>query len=261
LGRKQIAVAANVLLLALAFVPAARAGFWGRDRLSSAWTADPVKVDGDDQEWPEVGAFEDNGVGVQALNDGSKLYLKVTSSTREGRAQLIGLAKQDVTFWFFRADGATRAWGLRVPFTRMAPPDEDELRYGPAAADPNSSLTPELLEVREVAGSTGTVVSTAAWPSDMEFRLGFTGRRPVWEISMPLARLTPDAKRSYPLDFVVTGKVAKLAAQKTTARDAAGGGGRGRRGGGGGEPAGPTSAEPFEFNLFLRLAPDPATQR
>jgi len=258
LARKQVAVAGIFALLALALVPAARAGFWGRDHLNSRWPADPVKIDGDDEEWPAGIGFEDNGVEVAALNDGKTLYLKVTSSTREGRAQLIGLARQDVSFWFFAADGKTRSWGLRVPFSRMTPPDEDELRYGPVVSDPNSGLKPELLKVHEVAGSSATVVSTAAWPSDMEFRIGFSGRRPVWELSLPLTRLTPDVKRGYPLDFVVAGKAAKLTAAKRPAPS-----GGGKRGGGPprDQPEGPTSAEPFEFNLHLRLAPDPATLR
>jgi hypothetical protein len=248
-------------LLALAVVPAARAGFWGRDRLTSAWTASPVKIDGDDEEWPQIGAFEDNGVGVQALNDGAKLYLKATSSTREGRAQLIGLARQDVTFWFFRGDGLTRAWGLRVPFSRLKPPDEDELRYGPVVSGPNNDLTPELLIVSAVAGSTATVVSTAPWPTDMEFRLGFSGRRPVWELSLPLARLTPDLKHNYPIDFVVAGKSARLGPQRPAGSSKPGERGTLRPGGRSADPGGPTSAEPFEFNMSLRLAPDPATLR
>ncbi len=243
-------------------MPAARAGFWGRDRLDSAWTEKPVKVDGDDEEWPETGAFEDDGVGVQALNDATTLYLKATSSTREGRAQLIGLAKQDVTFWFFRSDGVTHSWGLRVPFSRLTPPDEDELRYGPVVSDPNSELKPELLEFHEIAGSTATFVSTAAWPTDMQFRIGFSGRRPVWEIAIPLARLTPDAKRAFPFDLNVSGKPLKLAPRKSVAPNGEGGGRGNRRGGGpANDPSAPTSAEPFAFILSLRLARDPATLR
>jgi hypothetical protein len=254
--------------LALAAAPAARAGFWGRDRLASSWAGKPVKIDGEDDEWPEVGAFEDDGVGIQAMNDGASLFLKATSSTREGRAQLIGLARQDVAFWFYAADGKKRSWGLLVPFSRMTPPDEDELRYGPVVSDPSSGVKPELLIDRSVAGSTTTVVSTEAWPTDMDFRIGFSGRRPVWEMRIPLARLTPTAKGAIPIDFVVSGKTMKLATQRRPGDggakgDSEKGGGRGGAHGGGGPraPAGPSSAEPFEFLLSVRLAPDPATLR
>ncbi|NNN06791.1 MAG: hypothetical protein HKL90_12905 [Elusimicrobia bacterium] len=251
LARAALTVVTFVLL-ALAFVPAARAGFWGRDALDSAWTATPVKVDGDDGEWPQVGAFEDGGLGVQALNDKTKLYLKATSSTREGRAQLLGLTKQDVTFWFYQADGKTRSWGLRVPFSRLTPPDEDELRYGPVVSDPNSGLQPEFLRLETVAGSSATVVSSSTWPSDMEFRMGFTGRRPVWEMSLPLSRLTPDAKGAYPLDFLITGKARKLAPRKLPP---------GKTKPGAPPPSPPGEPEPVDFILSLRLARDPSLPR
>jgi len=259
-SRRALAGAVAAVLLALAGVPAARAGFWGRDTLSSTWTDKPVKVDGDDQEWPESGSFEDGGMGIQAMNDASNLWLKATSSTREGRAQLIGLAKQDVAIWFYDADGKTRRWGLRVPFSRMAPPDEDELRYGPVVADASSGVRPEVMQVASVAGSTETFVSTAPFSGDMEFRLGFSGHRPVWEIRIPRSRLTRTAKDAYPFDFIITGKAAKLSAvPRAKPKEGAEGGRGGKSRPSEREP--PGAPEPVDMIFSLRLAPDPATLR
>jgi hypothetical protein len=200
-------------------------------------------------------------MGVQAMNDAANVWLKATSSTREGRAQLIGLAKQDVALWFYAPDGKTRSWGLRVPFSRMAPPDEDELRYGPVVDDRSSGVRPEMLLVQGVAGSSATAVSTAPFSSDMEFRLGFSGHRPVWELRIPLSRLTPTRKGAYPFDFIVTGKAAKLSAVPRAKPKESEEGGRGRDKSRESERAPPGAPEPVDMILSLRLAPDPATLR
>src|SRR5260370_3861976 len=100
------------------------------------------------------------------MTDGSDLYLKLTASTREGRAQLTGFARQDVTLWFFKADGKTRSWGLRMPYSRMTPPDEDELRYGPVvSAGASPSRAPKLGQIPRVAASSAPVVPPSAWPT------------------------------------------------------------------------------------------------
>ncbi len=264
MARREIRAWACAGLLLLA-ASAARAGFWGRDALTSSWAVTPPRADGDDSDWSESDGYEDDGLGVAAMNNGTDLYLKLTASTREGRAQLTGIARQDVALWFFAADGKTRAWGLRMPYSRMTPPDEDELRYGPVVtAGAQSSREPELLQTSGVPASSGTVVSTAAWPTDMMFRLGFSGRRPVWHLRLPLARLTPDKKGVYPLDFLVTGKGTRLPAAPHPPPAAKEEGGR--RGGGahGGESAPREDSgklEPVEFNLTLRLTRDPALTR
>jgi len=221
-----------------------------------------VHVDGDDREWPDRGAFEDEGLSLQAMNDGSDVYLKVTSSTKEGRAQLTGAARQDATFWFYAGDGKTRSWGLRIPFSRMPPPQDDDLRDGPVFGG-TGGLQPELLEVASVPSSTGTVVSTAAWPTDVEFRLGYAGHRPVWELRMPLKRLTPDKDRRYPVDFVITGKSARLHSvprpTPAPAPEAVGRKGRDHAHPDAHEEVG--VPEPMAFILSLRLAEDPALAR
>ncbi len=231
----------------------ARAGFWGRDSIGG-WAAKPVVVDGDDGEWPEGGAYEDGGLGVQALNDGKNLYLKVTSSTREGRAQIIGLTKQDVGFVFYAADGKTKSWGLRVPFSRRKPPDEDELRYGPVAGDPSSAVRPDLVFYSTPTVRGAPTVSTAAWPDDMEFRIGFTGLRPVWEMRIPLSRLARDAKGGYPLDFYIVGKARRLRPRRP--RPA-------RSGAPTPAPSGESAAalDPVKFILEAYLARDPSLPR
>lgn len=178
-------------LLALAAIPA-RAGLFGRDKLVSRWSAKPLAVDGDDSAFDEGSAFEDEGYSVQAVNDADSLYLLVSVHSREGRDQLTGAARQDLTLWFVGADGKTRDWGLRLPYSRRliasdAPRD-------PAGYDPE----PELTRYE------GAAVSSAPCPSEIKDRIASSGRRPVWEIKIPLSRLTLDAERGVRFDFVVS---------------------------------------------------------
>src|ERR1700733_10381282 len=108
----RVLFAAAVLLLAAA---PARAGLFGRSKVVSRWTAAPVKIDGDDAEWDDSSAFEDEGLAFLARNDAGALYLLITAHTREARDELSGESHQDLALWFVAADGKTRRWGARLP--------------------------------------------------------------------------------------------------------------------------------------------------
>jgi hypothetical protein len=170
----------------------ARAGLFGRDKVVSLWTAKPIGVDGVDTDWDEATAFEEDGLSVFARNDGSDLYLLLTGHTREARDQLSGESHQDVSLWFVAADGKTRRWGARLPYSHRA-------ALTSALRDP-AGLDPEPEEVREQ----GMEVSTGTLPDDVVDRLAAAGRRPVWELKIPLKRLDLNPDGGVAVDFVVS---------------------------------------------------------
>lgn len=170
----------------------ASAALFGRDKVAARWTAAPLPVNGDDSDWDPASAFETDGLGVSARNDADALYILVTAHTRDGREQLTGEAREDVALWFAGADGKTREWGALLPFSLR--PSLTEALRDPAGADP----APEYARV------TGTAVSTAAWPAELETRLAISARRPVWELKIPRRRLTPRPDGTVALDFTVT---------------------------------------------------------
>ena len=246
------------LALLLAAV-SARAGLFGRGKLESRWAAKPLPVNADDSDWNDSAALEEDGWSWLAMNDGANLYLLVTAHTRDGREQLTGEARQDVGLWFLGADGKSRDWGAKLPYTRRSPLS-DALR-DPAGVDPEP----------EFASYQGPAVSTSPWPSDLEDRLSSTGRRPVWEIKIPLKRLAVGPEGAVLVDFTLSDpkggvrrRPAEIAPEKTSSPEGGGGDGGGRRGKGKGNHSPDSgSTEPLQaatYGLTLRLAPAPGAK-
>jgi hypothetical protein len=149
-------------------------------------------------------------------------------------------------------------WGARLPFSRRAALT-NALR-DPAGIDPE----PEYLSFQ------GAEISSATLPSDVLDRLAAVGRRPIWEVKIPLKRLAPDAERAVAVDFVLNApaggakrRSAPAPAPKPAENgDAEAGRGQGRRKGQ--AKAEPSRAEEsvwdaLSYRLSVRLAPDPAT--
>jgi hypothetical protein len=178
------------VVLAAAALPA-RAGLFGRSKVVSRWTPVSISVNGDDAEWADSSAFEEDGLAVLAMNDADDLYLLITAHTREARDQLSGESRQDMTLWFVAPDGKTRDWGIRLPFSRRAPLTS-ALR-DPAGLDPE----PELVQYR------GAEVSSGTLPGDVIDRLAAVSRRPIWELKIPLKRLTVSSDKAVATDFVL----------------------------------------------------------
>jgi hypothetical protein len=243
-----------VLLLApaLSAVPA-RAGLFGRSKVDSLWTPKPMRVDADDSDWTDSSAYEEDGLAVLAMNDASDLYLLVTAHTRESRDQLSGESHQDVSLWFIAADGKTRRWGARIPFSHRA--SVTNALRDPAGLDPE----PEYLQYQ------GAEISTATLPGDVLDRLSSAGRRPIWEIKIPLKRLELNPDGAAAVDFVVSappgGAKRRVVPQTVVPTDPSAEGGRrarARREEGGSREVVWDAAS---YSLSVRLAPDPSAPK
>ncbi len=172
------------VFLSLIMAGTVSAALWGRGKVVSSWSAVPIPPEGETGEWPADASYENAGMCLRAFNDEFSLTLLVSASTREGRNRLNGDARQDVELWFLRADARTRDWGMRIPYAR------------------GEGVQPELLS------SSGTVVSSAAWPTELGFRMVHAGRRPIWEIVAPRSRMSPgrDGLLAFDLAFIGTGR-------------------------------------------------------
>jgi hypothetical protein len=253
LGARRTALFAACLLAATA---PARAGLFGRSRLAALWAAAPVPVNGDDSDWSDKSSFEEDGFAVFAMNDAKDLYLLITGHTRESRDQLSGESHQDLSLWFVAADGKTRRWGARIPFSHRSPLTS-ALR-DPAGLDPE----PEQLQYQ------GAEVSTSTLPGDVVDRLAAAGRRPVWEIKIPLKRLEPNAEGAVAVDFVVSappGGAKRQAAPKTARVESPTDGADSSQRGRGPKRTSDAASHPEDlvwdaqsYVLSVRLAPDPS---
>jgi hypothetical protein len=239
----------------LAAAPA-RAGLFGRSRLAALWAASPVPVNGDDSDWSDKSSFEEDGFAVFAMNDAKDLYLLITGHTRESRDQLSGESHQDLSLWFVAADGKTRRWGARIPFSHRSPLTS-ALR-DPAGLDPE----PEQLQYE------GASITTSTLPGDVVDRLAAAGRRPIWELKIPLTRLEPNADGAVAVDFVVSappGGAKRQAAPKSARVESPTDGGESSAGRGRGPKRGDAGSHPEDlvwdaqsYVLSVRLAPDPS---
>lgn len=232
---------AAVVVLALAAAPA-RAGLFGRSKVVSRWAATTVPVNGDDDEWRESSAFEEDGLSVLAMNDAQSLYLLVTAHTREARDQLSGESHQDVTLWFVGFDGKTRDWGARIPFSHRSP-------LTSALRDP-AGLDPEP----EFARYAGAAVSTSSLPGDVQDRMAASGRRPIWELKIPLKRLAISPEKAVAVDFVLNAPPAGTR-RPQPARAPQKGDGKGE-----GHPE-ELVWNALSYSLSVHLAPDPSLPR
>lgn len=232
----------------------ARAGLFGRSKVSARWAAKPMTVNGDDTDWDEASAFEQDGLSVLAMNDASALYLMITAHTRESRDQLSGESRQDVSLWFVGVDGKIRTWGARIPFSHR-----DALTAAlrsPAGLDPE----PEFLQFQ------GASISTASLPGDVLDRLSATGRRPVWELKIPLKRLAVGPERTVAFDFVVNAPLGGVKRRKVLQTpegpdDRRSERGRGRDGDSASSHPEESEWDALSYTLSVRLAPDPAAPR
>ena len=81
-------------------------------RLPSAWLSQPVVVDGVAGDWTALTPIEDAKLSVGVVNDGSHLYVSVSSSDQARRRQLLA---GGLIIWLDARGGTKRTFGVRFP--------------------------------------------------------------------------------------------------------------------------------------------------
>jgi hypothetical protein len=82
-------------------------------QIDSAWRDHDIVVDGSPSEWPSaLVQFEQQPLSVAAVNDGDSLYLVLTTSDWDARAQIL---RQGLIVWFDNAGGDKKRFGIRYP--------------------------------------------------------------------------------------------------------------------------------------------------
>lgn len=187
----------TVLMLLSSTVPA-HALLWWRDSISSVRPEKPPRIDGSDQDWNVFDEYESDGLSLRAMNDETNLYLLVEGRGKEGLAELSGQYQKDLTFWFVSTDTKKRMWGLRFPFSRHSGRgDADTRPAGPPGEQPmpDEKVRPLFVEM------SGNDEVDAALASDIVFAATLSGRRSIFEMSLPIARLPLKGKRTVLLDI------------------------------------------------------------
>lgn len=81
--------------------------------LESQWPDEPVRIDGDASEWPELPTvIEARHLALGVLNDAESLYLSLVTTDRSLQAQILG---QGLTLWLDPSGGKDRLVGLHYP--------------------------------------------------------------------------------------------------------------------------------------------------
>jgi hypothetical protein len=246
----------RTFILAAVFMTAsasgARATLWWRDKIASLWAPQPLSMDGGEEPWARSAETDEMSVIFRAMNDSSDLYLLITPDGSDGKGLITGKYRQDAALWFLAPDKKTRAWGLRVPYSRF-----DQITPGTTQAP---GAEPEFLTMQ------GAQVSTSPLPG---FHLERDGRRPLIEIRIALKNFPLANDKVIPLDFATSAvppaEVERIMNEKPKAHSASSGGGRhggGRHGGrqsGAPGAAAPTATvpDPLDIKLSVKLARPP----
>ena len=111
-------------LIALA-VPLAAAD---RTHLTSDPLSGAITVDGRQGDWPEGAApLANEAISLEAVNDGTNLYLLVLTSDPARRAQLM---REGLIVWFDPGGGTKKRFGVRYPVVESLSPGEGRGRFG-----------------------------------------------------------------------------------------------------------------------------------
>ena len=134
-GRPLVASVLLALLVVAAAVPlVARAADL---RLASAWRTDPIRIDGDDEEWRgRMVPVEGQRFSLGVVNDGEALYLCL--STRD-RVLATQIGRQGLIVWLDPADGSKKhVLGVHFPIDpRLVAARDPNMRW--SGSDPGQS--------------------------------------------------------------------------------------------------------------------------
>lgn len=172
----------KILVLAAALLvtsPPCRAFPFPRPVIKSVWSLEAAAP------WDSAPEVEAAGLSFKAVNDSETLRVLISAIGRDGRNLLSGTFHQDLTIWFLKPDGKSRAWGLRMPYSRLEPGADFLVRadWRPGDETRAPGVAPEWV------APPGSTVSSAALPSEVRWLAFFSQRKPALELSVPFKSL------------------------------------------------------------------------
>jgi hypothetical protein len=184
------AVAPLVTSLLLAFVCSVAGGLASLRaadlRLASSWLGEPVRVDGNDEEWRgKTVPVDRQRFSLGVVNDGRALYLCLTTRDRVLGTQI---GRQGLIAWFDPASGNSKkhTFGIHFPIEpRFAAMREPSQRWPGADPGPSGQVTVGIYGPGKKAKDDAERV-----PMDMaggiQAALQFRGEVLVYEMKIPL---------------------------------------------------------------------------
>ncbi len=235
--------------------------------LTSGWSAQDIRIDGDNAEWKDATtrlAGPDVLVGIK--NDNKDLYLCLITSNVQTQAQLLALG---TTVWFDTEGKKNKSFGIQFPVTGLLQGRRFNQR-------PNAEDLRRLIEVAqrqlEIVGPSGEHQRFAdKGCKGIDVHLGYADGTLTYELKVPLHSSAdqPYAINADPTKLLAigleTGNLADAmrgALNPTSPSSGPAGGGRtggrsgggGGTGGGGGSGLGGDAPEPLKHWLVVHLA-------
>jgi uncharacterized membrane protein YgcG len=235
--------------------------------LTSGWSAQEIRIDGDNAEWKDATTrLAGPNVLVGVKNDNKDLYLCLITSNVQTQAQLLALG---TTVWFDTEGKKNKSFGIQFPVTGLLQgrrfnqrPNPEDLRHLIEAAQRQLEIVGPGTERHRFADRECRGV---------DVHLGYTDGTLTYELKVPLHSSAdqPYAINADPTKLLAigfeTGNLADAmrgALNPTSPSSAPTGGGRGGgrsggrggTGGGGGSALGADAPEPLKHWLTVHLA-------
>jgi hypothetical protein len=179
-----------VLLAVLAALVASAADGGAERSLSSAWRGEPIRIDGNDEEWRgRMTALDKDRFALGLQNDGDAVYLCLTTRDRVLGTQI---ARQGLMVWLDPGPARPRKHVFGVHF-----PIDPRLQAG---RDPGGRWPPEGAEVDDWSQQAVGILGPAkgnplrvpiADAGGIAARVKFHGDVLVYELRVPLHRAAP----------------------------------------------------------------------
>ncbi len=280
------------LVLALPFIfviPLAVLHASAPPHMDSRWRTADITVDGRQDDWPSsLMPLGDQPLSIDAVNDGSFLYLRLATSDPGARQQIL---REGLLVWFDGAGGTKKRLGIKYPFVQHGSGGADDNEHGGRGGygggrrphggtesgdkpDPDTYEPPEALEVLG-PGKDDARMLVRDHAQGIEVALRMDHGTAVYELKVPLAK---NSDHPYAVDAAagqtigVGFETEKLQSHSEGGRHGGGGGGghggggygggRGHGGGMGGYPRGGSGGgereaqppKPIKAWLTLKLA-------
>ena len=154
--------------------------------IQSQWRGREIAIDGNDNDWAQTNPVTRDNLTIRAQNDTKYLYLCLASESREVQAQILGSAGNIFTIWLDPQGGMEKTLGIRLSPRRPASAEPFPPEFGANITGTIKDLV--LLK----PGSDLPYSITMPGAHDIHAQMGRSDRRLVYELQIPLARMTPD---------------------------------------------------------------------